>query len=128
MKKKQDKNWLEWVVLILSTALVLTAIGILLFDAINGKDTAPAIAVSLGQPQHKEHHFAIPLIAKNNGIQTAEDIRIEVISGTGNDQEKASVEFPYLPGKSTVNGWITFTKDPRPIEALKIRVLGYGTH
>ncbi len=127
MKKKQQKNWLEWVVLVVATMLVFATIGFLIYDAITAKDTPPDITVSLGKVEQREGHFAIPLTAKNRGAQTAEDVRIEVVAGQGNQQEKAAIEFPYLPGKSTVNGWVTFTKDPGKADTLQIRVLGYGT-
>ena len=127
MKRKQEKNWLEWLVLTGATLLVFTTIGFLLYDAITTKHTPPSIVVSLGQPEQKEDHVAIPLTAKNGGAQTAEDIRIEVVFGQGRQQERGLVEFPYLPGQSTVTGWVTFTKAPDNTEALQIRVLGYST-
>ena len=128
MEEKQDKNWLEWIVLGISSLLVLSVIGLLVYNAVTVPDTPPIIKVSLGQLEQQEGYFVVPLVAVNKGFQTAKNVRIEVVAASQNDQEeKAAVEFPYLPGQSKANGWATFVKDPGDPADLQIQIVGYIT-
>ena len=126
MKEKQDKNWLEWTVLGLSSVLVLSIIGFLVYSAVTVQDTPPKIIVSLGQPVPQAGHVVVPLVVGNKGYQTAKDLRVEVIAGSGRRGERALLEFPYLPGQSSAKGWATFTQDPGNPDDLLIRILGYS--
>ncbi len=126
MKMEDKKNWLEWLVLIISSLLVLGILVFLVHEMIYTEQTPPNITVDFGKTELKEGYFAVPITAKNIGSETAEDLQIEVINGFGNTEEKALLEFPYLPGNSSVNGWVTFTKNPEN-QPLVIHILGYAT-
>ena len=63
MEEKQDKNWLEWIVLGISSLLVLSVIGLLVYNAVTVPDTPPIIKVSLGQLEQQEGYFVVPLVA-----------------------------------------------------------------
>ena len=126
MKETQDKNWLEWVVLGISSVLVLSIIGFLVYSALTVRDTPPEIVVSAGQPVSQADYVVVPLVIGNEGFQTAKDLRIEVIAGSSRRSQRALLEFPYVPGQSTVKGWATFTQDPGNPDDLLIRILGYS--
>lgn len=125
-KKKENKNWLEWLITIISGILVFFTLGFLVYQLIFEEQTPPNIAVVLGEISRKDDAFAIPIQANNNGTETAENVIIEIIAENGQTEEKAEITFSYLPGKSSANGWITFTKRP-DISSLKTHVVGYTT-
>ncbi len=125
-KKKEKKNWLEWLITIISGILVVFTLGFLIYQLIFEEQTPPNIAIVLGEISQKDDAFAIPIQANNNGTETAENVIIEIVSENRDIEEKAQITFSYLPGKSSANGWITFTKKP-DISSLKTHVVGYTT-
>lgn len=109
---KEGKNWLEWLVTIISGILVLFTIGFLITQIIWNDDTPPDIIVTLSEGEIRADYYAIPITAKNLGTQTAQNVRIEIVQAEMQTQEKGFIEFDYLPGKSSVKGWVNFTKKP----------------
>lgn len=125
-KKKEKKNWLEWLITIISGILVFFTLGFLVYQLIFEERTPPNIAIVLGEISQKDDAFAIPIQANNSGTETAENVVIEIVSENGEDVEKAEITFSYLPGKSSAKGWITFNKKPE-MASLKTHVVGYTT-
>lgn len=125
-KKKENKNWLEWLITIISGILVFFTLGFLVYQLIFEEQTPPNIVIVLGEISEKDGAFAIPIEANNKGTKTAENVVIEIISENGIAEEKAEIIFSYLPGKSAANGWVTFSKK-REISSLKSHVVGYTT-
>ena len=82
----------------------------------------PVIRVFLGDTIQKLGDFAIPIMATNNGTETAENVIIEIILEGASEEEISQMTFAYLPRKSSANGWIIFSRRPLP-ENLKTRVL-----
>ncbi len=123
---KEGKNWLEWTVTIISSILVLFIIGFLISQIIWSEDTPPEIEVTLGEVTYLSDYYAIPITAKNLGTKTAQKVRIEIKQPKNINTEKGFIEFDYLPGKSSVNGWVNFSEKP-DAASLIIHVLGYST-
>lgn len=126
MKKEDKKNWLEWVVLVISGGVVLFTFGYLIYEMTQEEQTPPDIVISYGKMEHRDGYYAIPIEAVNNGAKTAEDVRIEISTGEGTSKQTAIVNFPYLAGKSTVMGWATFSVMPTS-QSIMVHILGYGT-
>lgn len=124
-KRKEKKNWLEWLVTIISTVLVLFTLGFLVYQLITEEKTPPNIQITLGEITKKDHAFAVPVQAKNTGTQTAENVVIEIVFSQTSTVEKAQLTFQYLPGKSTATGWASFSTRPKKTN-LKARVTAYG--
>jgi uncharacterized protein (TIGR02588 family) len=62
----------------------------------------------------------------NQGDETAEGVQIEVVlESDGKEQESAQFEIAFLPRHSTREGWVTFETDPRTVDEMKARVLGF---
>lgn len=120
----QEKNWLEWLVFAVGLLLVGGTLGFLLYDASTAENLPPEIHVRLGTPEGRPGYYAVPVTAWNQGSETAESVRIEVVLG-GEGGERAELEFPFLPGGGRREGWVTFTDDPGRTDTLQARVLGY---
>lgn len=125
-KQRESKNWLEWTVTIFSVILVLFTFTFLVYQAIYQEQTPPDIQVELGNSRQLKNYYAIPVKATNNGTETAQKVQIEISTGNAIEDEKAHIEFDYLPGKSTVGGWVSFSQNPHGKE-MKIHILGYIT-
>ena len=124
--KKLEKNWLEWIVFVISLILVLFTLGYIVYDGATLGETPPNIELQLGQPQPQSDRFIVPVTATNRGDETAETVQIEVtLNSDGREEETAEFEIAFLPRHSTRRGWVTFQTDPRTIEQIEARVLGF---
>jgi len=124
--KQVEKNWLEWIVFAASLVLVLSMLGYLVYDVATVGEVPPNIEVQLGQPQLQSNRFLVPLSVTNRGGETAEGVHIEVTLENGSkEEESADFEIAFLPRNSTREGWVTFKTDPRTVEQMQARVLGF---
>ena len=124
MKKKINKNWLEWTVFGISVALILLVLGFLIFESATMGDALPDIQVQTGTPEARTGYFAVPLEVTNKGDQTAEGVHIEVVLRSGGKEDRADLEIAFLPRRGAREAWVTFKTDPRQ-GTLETRVLGY---
>ena len=124
--KKLEKNWLEWLVFTASLILVLSTLGYLVYDGATFGEAPPSIEFQLGQPQQRSNRFVVPVSVTNRGDETAQGVHIEVtLESGGQEQENADFEIAFLPRHSTRKGWVTFKTDPRSVEQMQARVLGF---
>lgn len=126
MKKKVEKNWLEWAVFAIGLALVLFTLGYLAYDAATLGDAPPSMEVRTGAPLERTHNFVVPVTVINHGDQTAEGVVIEVVLEAGGEvKERAEFDIAFLPRRSTREGWVAFQTNPRTAESIRARALGY---
>lgn len=124
--KNLEKNWLEWIVFAVSLVLVVSTLGYLVYDGATLGDAPPSFEFQLGTPQPRLNNFLVPVSVTNRGDETAEGVHIEVVlESGGKEQESADFEIAFLPRHSTRQGWVTFQADPRTVEQMKARVLGF---
>jgi uncharacterized protein (TIGR02588 family) len=123
---KGGTNWLEWTVLGVSGALVLACAGVLAWEAARAGDGPPAVRVAVGEPRPLGSGWGVPVIAVNEGDETAENVVVEVRLGEGGGAPSAEVEVPYLPKGSRRSGWAVFPAPPPPGARPRARVLGFG--
>ncbi len=124
--KQLEKNWLEWIVFAISLVLVVGTLGYLIYDGANTGSSPPSFAFQLGQPQPQQNYFVVPVSVTNQGDETAEGVLVEVtLENNGTEQETAEFEIAFLPRQSTREGWVTFKTDPRTVEQISARVMGF---
>lgn len=123
--KKETNNWLEQLVTIIASILVIFTFVFLIYHLINDKETPADIVVSFGEVIEKSGGFSIKLSVENQGTETAKDVTIEITTTEDSVAEKGQVSFQYIPGESTVKGWVNFKKKPNP-QSLESHVLGYS--
>ena len=81
--------------------------------------------MELGQPEAHDGYFAVPVKVINRGDATAAGVQVEVVlRRPGGESETGQMELPFLPRRSTREGWVTFRHDPAEGK-LEPRVLGY---
>jgi uncharacterized protein (TIGR02588 family) len=124
-EQKVKKNPLEWTVFTVSLLAILATAGFLIRDAVTDRGTPPDLRIELGAPEARSGVFAVPVTVRNLGDETAEGVRVEVISeAPGRAPERAEVEMAFIPRQSQREGWVTFRHDPRQ-GRLTGRAVGY---
>lgn len=124
--KKLEKNWLEWLVFAISLVLVVGILGYLVYDSATAGKKPPSIEFQLGTPQPQSNSFYVPVSVTNQGDETAEAVHIEVVlESGGQEQESGEFQVAFLPRRSTRKGGVMFQTDPRKVEQIKARVLGF---
>lgn len=124
--KKLEKNWLEWIVFGLSLLLVISTLGYLVYDGATTGSAPASFEFQLGQPQPQNNYFIVPVQVTNQGDEAAEGVLVEVkLENAGEEQEAAEFEIAFLPRHSMREGWVTFRTDPRTVEQMTVRVMGF---
>lgn len=125
MKKKLEKNWLEWAVFAVGLVLVVSTLAYLVYDGVTLGDAPPLLEVKTGTPEQRGYSYMVPVVITNHGDQTAEGVEIEVVAEHEGKEERAEFAVAFIPRKATREGWATFQTDPRTARQIKARVLGY---
>jgi uncharacterized protein (TIGR02588 family) len=124
-QRKVKKNPLEWAVFTVSLLAILATVGFLIRDAVTDTGSPPDLRIELGPPEARSGVFAVPVTVRNVGDETAEGVRVEVVSeAPGRAPERAEIEMAFVPRRSQREGWVTFRQDPRP-GRLTGRAVGY---
>ncbi|MEJ5990521.1 hypothetical protein WG902_11025 [Ramlibacter sp. PS3R-8] len=106
----------EWFVAAIGLVVLLTSVGYLLYDG-NGQSQPPAPAIRMLDIQPQQGRFLVRVQAVNESRTTAAAVRVEGTLKRGNELvERSELEFDFLPGRSTREGGMFFTADPRGLQ------------
>lgn len=120
------KNVLEWTVFGASLTLVLTILGYLIYHTIIYTPGSPDLYITYVHDPSTNAPHRYFLRVKNEGQETAEEVQIEmVLEQNGKELEVAAMTIPYVPKKSTREGWVIFSKNPSEADTLYARVVSY---
>lgn len=123
--KPPQKNWLEWTIFGFSLLLILATAGTLVQQEFSLEDNPPDPHIGLGTPESHDGYFAVPVTVTNRGDSTAASVQVEVVLRTPDgESETGQFDLPYLPRRSTREGWVTFRHDPAKGK-MEPRILGY---
>jgi uncharacterized protein (TIGR02588 family) len=123
--KRNKRPLLEWTTSGAGLALAAGMLGVLGWEAFQGGQTVPAVAVEIVQVVETPAGFTVEVRAVNHGDMTASDVAIEGELRRGEEVvETSETTFTYLPGASERRGGLFFTEDPRS-GSLNLRPLGY---
>lgn len=109
----------EWVVAALGLLLVLGSVAFLLYDASTdpSRPPEPVVQVLEIQPRTGQAGFLVRLRVDNASRSTAASLRIEGELKQGDEVlERSETEFQYLPGRSSREAGLFFTRDPRSLQ------------
>jgi uncharacterized protein (TIGR02588 family) len=118
------KNVLEWTVFTLSAALILTCAGLILYQHVAGGQSAPSIAVAIGETAQTTGGYAVGFDVRNDGDTSAEEVTIEATLRWPGGEETGEATIAYVPYRSHRRAWIVFSRAPGTGN-LTARVLGY---
>jgi uncharacterized protein (TIGR02588 family) len=108
----------EWVVAALGLVLVLGSIAFLLVEAATASSVPPQPVVRVLdiRPRAGEAGFLVRLRVDNTSRATAASLRVAGELKQGDEVvERSETEFQYLPGRSSREAGLFFTRDPRAL-------------
>ena len=124
-EKIQDAPLWIWGIALFGLVLVLGSIMFMLYEAVTGDTSPPAVAVRVESIEPAGSGFLVTFRAMNEGGSTAAGLTIEGTLRNGTESiETSDTTIEYLPSHSERRGGLFFTLDPRQYE-LKLRATGY---
>ena len=122
-KPPHTPNALERTVAAVGVLITLAVVGVLVWDAVNDRHEAPRLQVTLGRPTPgADGAVNLPVVVRNTGGETAEDVLVEVCRGEAPDEECAETTFPFIPRGSDRDAIVGFSEGTGPVRA---RVASY---
>ena len=115
----------EWIVATASAALVLGALGFLVYDGNRSPRTPPEVTVEVDSIQTAGPGYLVLFRAHNTGRSTAAEVVVEGELEADTDKvETSETTIDYVPAEGEQRGGLYFRQDPRRLR-LKLRAHGY---
>jgi uncharacterized protein (TIGR02588 family) len=115
----------EWVVAGIGTLLLLSALAFFAYEALQQDEGPPQPVVRVTSIDRQGSGYTVRLQVHNAGRSTAANLRVAgVLVQDGKELERSDTEFQYLPGRSSREAGLFFTRDPRQ-HALQVRAESY---
>jgi uncharacterized protein (TIGR02588 family) len=115
----------EWIVAGIGAALVAVTIGYLVWLATTRDATPPDLRVVAHRVLALPGGWLVEFRASNQGTEPAAQVVVEgELRGPGDTSETSEATVDYLPARSTREGGLLFSRDPRRGE-LRLRAKSY---
>lgn len=115
----------EWVAAALGLVLVLACLGYLVLQAMAGPPSPPDPKIDVVAVHAQDGRFLVELRVTNRGKSTAEALKVAGELREGDAVvEQADTEFQFVPGESSREGGLFFTRDPRRF-ALRLQAVSF---
>lgn len=114
----------EWIAAGIGLALVIGALWVLLSHGLGDREP-PDVSLRVVEVQRTTGGWLVQFEARNGGDETASElgVRGELVAGDS-AMETAETTLDFLPGGSTRNGGLFFTRDPASAQ-LRLTAMGY---
>ncbi|KQR77662.1 hypothetical protein ASG25_04955 [Rhizobium sp. Leaf384] len=124
---RRHPHWIEWTTGLLSTALVATMTGMIVYHGLTAKDAAPELVVTVTAQRPTAQGFEVSFTVFNTGKKTAAGVPVtgRLLDGEQRSIETREVTIDYVPAQSHVEGALLFAADPGA-SRLDIRASGYN--
>lgn len=107
----------EWFAAAIGLLLLLSTLGYLLVDAAAQDGDSPVPALRVTGIEQQQGRYLVRLHVENHSRATAAALRVEGELRRGNEVvERSEVEFQHVPGRSSREGGLFFTQDPRTLQ------------
>jgi uncharacterized protein (TIGR02588 family) len=100
---------LQWTMAVLGAVVTLTAIGIVVWEAVQ-PTASPALSARIVEIQSTDAGHVATIRVQNDGDQTAAAVDIEGVLG----DQTATASLDYVPGHGHAKAYLRFDADPRP--------------
>jgi uncharacterized protein (TIGR02588 family) len=128
MKKKLEKNWFEWCVFSVGSALLLATLCYLAYQVVTFADRPPLLEVRHGEAEQRGDVYAMPVTVTNRGDHPAEMVRVEVqLKDRDGGGERAELLIQLLPGGAARRGFVSFKTDPNLAQEISGRAVSFET-
>lgn len=116
---------LEWLAAAIGLALLIAAIGYLVYVAVTAPSGPPAITFEQGPMVPSGEGYVVAVVVANEGATTAAEVEIEgALRRDGDVVETSSAVIDFLPRHSRRDIGLFFSSDPRQ-GRLEFRAKGY---
>ncbi|MCD7111133.1 TIGR02588 family protein [Rhizobium sp. DKSPLA3] len=124
---RRHPHWIEWTTGLLSTALVVTMTGMIVYHGVTAEDAAPDLSVTVTAQRQTMQGFALSFVVSNAGKKTAAGVPVtgRLLDGEGQAVETREVTIDYVPAQSQVEGTLLFSGNPRGYR-VDLRASGYS--
>jgi len=108
------QNWLEWVVLGVSAAVVIGLVGFLIVDGITdeGRPPAPRVTLMAEAAYVAPGAWILPATVTNDGDRAAEQLVLRATATVDGVEEENEVTVDYLPPGTDVQVSFGFSAEP----------------
>jgi uncharacterized protein (TIGR02588 family) len=107
----------EWIVAAIGLLLVLASLVYLVWHGSAEQEGTPQPALQVVGVQAQDGRFLVLLRVHNRGRATAAGLRVTGELRRGQEVvERSETDFDYLPGESSREGGLFFSRDPRTFE------------
>jgi uncharacterized protein (TIGR02588 family) len=126
IRKAPSTSTAEWIVAIVSAALVIGIVGFLFYEGVRSPEAPPDVTVEIDSIQPAGPGYLVLFRAENGGRTTAANVVVvgELAADTGRVEE-AETTLDYVPAGGMERGGLYFEHDPRPLR-LQLRARGYS--
>ena len=125
MKAEGSVPWLEWVAAGVGLVLTLGVFGMIGWQAVSDGSGPPEVIVDIEAVDPVDGGYRVLFRARNRAGEAAAQVEIEgKVSAADGKEETGRAILDYIPGNSSQQGGLFFTKDPRS-GSLGIRATGF---
>ena len=125
IKRAPTTSTAEWIVAIVSAALVLGVLGFLIYDGVRSPRTPPGITIEVDSIQNAGPGYLVLFHARNSGHATAAEVVVEgELEADSGRVETSETTLDYVPAEGEQGGGLYFRHDPRR-SRLRLRAQGY---
>jgi uncharacterized protein (TIGR02588 family) len=121
------RNWLEWVILVISVAVVVAVVGYLLVSGLSNSGPAliRAEVAAAEAANGPDGGWLVPVVVRNEGGTAAVSIVVEGTATVAGAQESSELTVDLLAADSAVDLMLGFSGEPDG--EVQFRVVGFET-
>lgn len=119
------QNWLEWLVLAASAAVVVGVVGFLVIDGLTdeGRPPAPRVDVLTDEGYEVSGGWIIPATVRNDGDEVAVALVLRATATVEGTEEESEVSVDYLPPGTDVE--VSFGFSNEPAGSVTVQTVGF---
>lgn len=118
-------NWLEWLVLGISAAVLIGLVGFLVIDGITdgGRPPAPLVVLDIEAAYEVSGGWVVPATVMNEGDEAAEALALRATATVAGTEEESEITVDFLPSGTDVN--VTFGFSAQPDGEITVQTVGF---
>ena len=114
-QERHGRTAAEWITFALSVAIILAAVGLVVYLYVLDGNDPPVIAATamMDQVREESETYFVPVAVTNSGDRTAEQVVVEAeLTAAGDAPEVSEFTLDFLAGDESETGTAVFSSDP----------------